>query len=133
MYFCFRESNNSSAPVAVDSFFPGKINSRSNTNVDSESTAVFNTDGGLSEILFSLTLNEALTRNCLNNSELRNLDLVNLQNLQAFHAFKYSQQSPKLLNSFFNSNYTQSASQVRLSVCLVLFRIVIVLAAWQME
>lgn len=112
-FVLFSDSNNTSAPIALDALFPEKTNSRSNLSAESESTAVFNPDGGLSEILNSLSLNDALTRNCFDNSEFRNLDLVNLQNLQAIHAFKYSQQSPALVNSLFNSNYSQSASQVK--------------------
>lgn len=106
----------------MDSLLLGKNNSRSNSPVNSENNTGSSPDSSANEILNSLSLNDALTRSCLNISDFRNdLDLANLQNLQAIQALKYSQQSPALLNTLFNSTYSQSASQVKLEARLVYF------------
>lgn len=61
----------------------------------------------------SLSLNDALGRNCVNGSEFRgDLDLTNLQNLQAIHALKYLQQPPGFFNSVLQNACSSNASQV---------------------
>ncbi|GJQ84449.1 putative nucleic acid binding protein [Trypoxylus dichotomus] len=108
------DSIGSSSPAGLDSPLIGNLNnSRSNSPADSDNSAVSSPDGSLTEILNSLTLNEALARNCLSNPDFRgDLDLTNLQNLQAIHAFKYLQQPPALLNSLLNPACSHSASQI---------------------
>ena len=61
----------------------------------------------------SITLGDALIGNVLGNFDLKgNLDLLNLQNLQAVHALKYLQQPPSpVLNTLLNSPHQR---QVRI-------------------
>ncbi|XP_065170739.1 cytoplasmic polyadenylation element-binding protein 1 isoform X2 [Atheta coriaria] len=86
------DSSGSNSPSVFDSYYGGNLS----FGTDSDNSAVSSPDGSLTEILNSLTLNESFARSCLNS----NVDMVNLQNLQANHACNYLQQSsPSLLSS----------------------------------
>nr|CAH7754238.1 unnamed protein product [Callosobruchus chinensis] len=64
----------------------------------------------LSEILNTLTLNDNLARNILCNNN-NDLDITNLQNLQAIQALKYLQQPPAILNSLLPNAYAHNNVQ----------------------
>ncbi|CAH1987438.1 unnamed protein product [Acanthoscelides obtectus] len=102
------DSCGSNSPILEYSNMRCSSNSRSNspeTNVNGVST----TDN-LSEILNTLTLNDNLARNilCNNNTD---LDITNLQNLQAIQALKYLQQPPALLSSLLPTAYAHNNMQ----------------------
>ncbi|XP_049821371.1 cytoplasmic polyadenylation element-binding protein 1 isoform X2 [Aethina tumida] len=68
------------------------LNSRSNSP-ESDLSGLSTPDGSLSELLNNLSVTETLARNA------NDLDLSNLQNLQAIHALKFLQQPPAVLSS----------------------------------
>lgn len=125
------DSCGSSSPAALESSsLLGTNSSRSNSPADSDTSTISSPDGSLTEIFVSeagvislsgrvcsvclfqntLTLNEALARNYFSNNN--DLDLSNLQNLQAIHAFKcLQQQPPNLLSSLLHTACSHNTSQ----------------------
>lgn len=106
------DCSGSNSPAVLDQPLLN-TNSRSNSPTESDNSAISGANGSLTEILNSLTLNEAFGCNCLNANDLRDkIDLNNLQNLQALQAFKYLQQPPALLNTLLNPTCSYNTSQL---------------------
>ncbi|XP_076250696.1 polyadenylation element binding protein orb [Rhynchophorus ferrugineus] len=103
------DSCGSNSPAILDNTLFIRNNSRSDSS-DSEYGASINSPE-LTDLLNSLNINENFSRNSLNNNANNiDLDLSNLQNLQAVHALKYLQQPPALLGSLlppYNANNNQ--------------------------
>ncbi|KAF2900518.1 hypothetical protein ILUMI_05667 [Ignelater luminosus] len=108
------DSNGSNSPLGIggDSSLINNFNARADSPENSDS-AISSPDGSLTELMNSLTLNEAVARNCLNSSSLlADLNLTSLHNLQALQTLKYLQQPPAVLNSLLHPACSHNATQI---------------------
>ncbi|KAH0814514.1 hypothetical protein GEV33_008282 [Tenebrio molitor] len=101
--FC---GNNS--PVVLEQSAFGGVGSRSNSP-ESDSSCASNVDGNLSDLLNSLTLNDTLARNLFRNTD---LDLPNIQSLQAIQALKYLQHPSSVLGSLLPTTCSHGSQHV---------------------
>lgn len=92
------DSCGSSSPAVLEHSLLNNTNSRSNSP-ESDTSAISSPDANLSDLLNTLTLNDALSRNVFsnNNSSGNDLDITNLHSLP-LHTLKYLQQPPVLGN-----------------------------------
>ncbi|XP_018570432.1 cytoplasmic polyadenylation element-binding protein 1 [Anoplophora glabripennis] len=103
------DSCGSSSPGVLEHSLLSTNNSRSNSP-ESDLSGISSPDGSLCEILNSLTLNDNLARNIFG-SGTTDLDISNLQNLQAIHALKYLQQPPALLSTLLPPACSHNSTQ----------------------
>ncbi|GLV44082.1 oo18 RNA-binding protein [Carabus blaptoides fortunei] len=114
----FSDASTGGSPTGIEPcLFPmGNSSSRSNSPADSDVSGVSSIEGNITELMNSLALNHSVDTNnlCMNNPVnptaglpanflncATDLELANLQNLQAIHTFKYLQQPPTFLGSLF--------------------------------
>ncbi|KAJ8962124.1 hypothetical protein NQ318_018081 [Aromia moschata] len=112
----FSDSCGSNSPAVLEHSLLNGNHSRSNSP-ESDLSGISSPDGSLCEILNSLTLNDNLARNIFANGT-TDLDISNLQNLQAIHALKYLQQPPALLGSLLPSACSHNNTQIA-PICIL--------------
>ncbi|CAH0552714.1 unnamed protein product [Brassicogethes aeneus] len=89
------DSCGSNSPAVLE---PSLFTSSRSNSPESDLSGISSPEGSLNDVLNSLTLNDSLARN-LFPTTINDLDISNLQNLQAIHALKYLQQPPAMLSS----------------------------------
>ncbi|KAF5273068.1 hypothetical protein FQR65_LT04810 [Abscondita terminalis] len=103
------DSSGSNSPIVGDQSVLGNFGSHTESSEHCDS-AISSPDSP-ADIMNSLTLNDAVTRNCLNNSIfLGELEFANLQNLQALQTLKYLQQPPAVLSSLLHPACSHTAA-----------------------
>ncbi|VEN57903.1 unnamed protein product, partial [Callosobruchus maculatus] len=105
-------SAGSSPSTPPSNYFPSHSFRGSSVRSNSPETNLsgISSADNLSEILNTLTLNDNLARNILYNNN-NDLDITNLQNLQAIQALKYLQQPTGLLSSLLPNAYAHNNVQ----------------------